>query len=437
MTLCQYIGNPVDTLSGARILQAWARTTRESAAGLWRDRRRSSPAAARGSAGRWAARSPPLERAWCWSRVTSSRSRRRSRRFARRAARRTPSSPTSPTRTRPPPSPGQAAALVGPIALLINNASTLGPLPLRLLLDTDCEDLERALAVNLVGAFRLTKVLAGPMVLRGAGTIVNVTSDAATEPYERWGAYGASKAALEQLGRVWAAELAGTGVRLFTVDPGEMDTRMHADAIPDANRAELSDPRASPNGSSRSSRAATPRAARGSRSASDPRERAPPRRRFDEARAHLPRAARRRPPPGDRPRGPRGCGAARDAHARAARAAGARRSAGRQRRRHPPRFAARDRRGRASGRGAPDRRARRLARGGGRDVSAPLLAFALLFSALRGGAVRRRRLAHAHRRPSAPAGARRGRAPPLRCAPRDGGTPRDAVAAIGGAALRG
>ena len=50
------------------------------------------------------------------------------------------------------------------------------------------------------------------------------------------------KAALEQLGRVWAAELAGTGVRLYTVDPGEMDTRMHADAIPDANRAELSDP---------------------------------------------------------------------------------------------------------------------------------------------------------------------------------------------------
>jgi NAD(P)-dependent dehydrogenase (short-subunit alcohol dehydrogenase family) len=137
---------------------------------------------------------------------------------------------------------GQAAALVGAVDLLVNNASTLGPVPLRLLLDTDCEDLERALAVNLVGAFRLTKAIAGPMVLRGAGTIVNITSDAATESYERWGAYGASKAALEQLGRVWAAELAGTGVRLYTVDPGEMDTRMHADAIPDADGAELSDP---------------------------------------------------------------------------------------------------------------------------------------------------------------------------------------------------
>jgi len=137
---------------------------------------------------------------------------------------------------------GQAAALVGPLDVLINNASTLGPVPLRLLLDTDCEDVERALAVNVVGPFRLTKAVAGSMVLRGSGVIVNITSDAAGEPYERWGAYGASKAALEQLGRIWAAELGQTGVRLFTVDPGEMDTRMHADAIPDADRAALADP---------------------------------------------------------------------------------------------------------------------------------------------------------------------------------------------------
>jgi NAD(P)-dependent dehydrogenase (short-subunit alcohol dehydrogenase family) len=80
------------------------------------------------------------------------------------------------------------------------------------------------------------------MVLQGGGTIINVTSDAATDAYERWGAYGASKAALEQLGRVWAAELAGTGVRVVNVDPGEMDTRMHADAMPDADRAQLADP---------------------------------------------------------------------------------------------------------------------------------------------------------------------------------------------------
>jgi NAD(P)-dependent dehydrogenase (short-subunit alcohol dehydrogenase family) len=139
---------------------------------------------------------------------------------------------------------GQAAALVGPLDILVNNAGTLGPVPLRLLLDTDCEDLERALAVNVVGPFRLSKAVAGSMVLRGQGVIVNVSSDAASEPYERWGAYGASKAALEQLGRVWAAELAGTGVRLYTVDPGEMNTRMHAEAVPDADPATLADPAA-------------------------------------------------------------------------------------------------------------------------------------------------------------------------------------------------
>jgi NAD(P)-dependent dehydrogenase (short-subunit alcohol dehydrogenase family) len=139
---------------------------------------------------------------------------------------------------------GQAAALVEPgsVDVLVNNASTLGPVPLRLLLDTDCEDLERALAVNLVGPFRLTKALAGSMVLRGRGLVVNVTSDAAVEPYQRWGAYGASKAALDHLGRIWAAELAGTGVRLFTVDPGEMNTRMHAEAMPEADPSQLADP---------------------------------------------------------------------------------------------------------------------------------------------------------------------------------------------------
>lgn len=137
---------------------------------------------------------------------------------------------------------GQAAALVGPIELLINNASSLGPVPLRLLLDTDCEDLSRALEVNLLAPFRLTKAVAGSMVLRGRGTIVNISSDASVEAYPRWGAYGASKAALDHLGRIWAAELEGTGVGVLTIDPGEMNTRMHADAIPDADPAALADP---------------------------------------------------------------------------------------------------------------------------------------------------------------------------------------------------
>jgi NAD(P)-dependent dehydrogenase (short-subunit alcohol dehydrogenase family) len=137
---------------------------------------------------------------------------------------------------------GSAAALVGPIDIAILNASTLGPLPMPLLLDTECEDLERVLAVNLVGPFRLAKVLAGSMVVRGQGTVIAVSSDAAIDAYPRWGAYSVSKAALDHLTRIWARELEGTAVRFLSVDPGEMDTRMHADALPDADRATLADP---------------------------------------------------------------------------------------------------------------------------------------------------------------------------------------------------
>ena len=137
---------------------------------------------------------------------------------------------------------GQAQGLVGEIAIAIHNASTLGPTPLRLLLDTECEDLAQVFETNLIGPFRLTKVLAGAMAIRGAGVIVHVSSDAAIEPYPRWGAYGASKAAQDQLSRILAAELEGTGVRVLAVDPGEMDTVMHAEAVPDADRAALQRP---------------------------------------------------------------------------------------------------------------------------------------------------------------------------------------------------
>jgi NAD(P)-dependent dehydrogenase (short-subunit alcohol dehydrogenase family) len=137
---------------------------------------------------------------------------------------------------------GQAAAQVGPIDLAIHNASALGPTPLRLLLDTDCEDLAAVLETNLIGPFRLSKILAGSMVLRGRGVIVQISSDAAVEAYPRWGAYSVAKAGLDHLGRVWAAELDGTGVRIFNVDPGEMDTVMHRDAMPDADPATLARP---------------------------------------------------------------------------------------------------------------------------------------------------------------------------------------------------
>lgn len=137
---------------------------------------------------------------------------------------------------------GQAGAVVGEIDIAIHNASTLGPTPLRLLLDTECEDLAAVLETNLVGPFRLTKVLAGAMAIRGHGTIVHVSSDAAVEPYPRWGAYGVSKAAQDHLARILAAELDGTGVRILAVDPGEMDTVMHAAAVPDADRTTLQRP---------------------------------------------------------------------------------------------------------------------------------------------------------------------------------------------------
>src|SRR5258706_6277248 len=140
------------------------------------------------------------------------------------------------------PLAGAAAALVGPIDLLIHNASALGPTPLRLLLDTECEDLSSVLETNLVGPFRLSKAIGGSMALRKTGTILHVSSDASVNAYARWGAYSVSKAALDQLSRLWAVELAERGVRVLSVDPGEMATQLHRDALPDADPATLASP---------------------------------------------------------------------------------------------------------------------------------------------------------------------------------------------------
>lgn len=139
---------------------------------------------------------------------------------------------------------GQAAAVLGHVDVLIHNASTLGPVPLRPLLDTDCESLAEVLETNVVGPFRLTKAIVGPMVLRRRGTVLFISSDAAVEGYPTWGSYGASKAAADQLARVLAAELKDAGVRVFSADPGEMDTQMHRDAIPDADPSTLARPQA-------------------------------------------------------------------------------------------------------------------------------------------------------------------------------------------------
>jgi NAD(P)-dependent dehydrogenase (short-subunit alcohol dehydrogenase family) len=140
---------------------------------------------------------------------------------------------------------GAAAELVGPIDVLVHNASTLGPLPMPFLLDTACEDFTAVLETNVTGPLRIDKIVGGSMALRKTGVIVHISSDAAVSGYPRWGAYGVSKAALDQLARVLGAELGEHGVRVFSVDPGEMDTQMHADAMPELDaraRAALARP---------------------------------------------------------------------------------------------------------------------------------------------------------------------------------------------------
>ncbi len=135
---------------------------------------------------------------------------------------------------------------LGGLDVLINNASSLGPTPLALLGDTECEDFERALTTNVLGPFRLTKALLGALAAsarEGRGSVVlNISSDAAVNAYPQWGAYGASKAALGQMSRVWDEELAGEGVRFLSLDPGDMDTPLHALAVPDADPATLKRP---------------------------------------------------------------------------------------------------------------------------------------------------------------------------------------------------
>jgi NAD(P)-dependent dehydrogenase (short-subunit alcohol dehydrogenase family) len=140
----------------------------------------------------------------------------------------------------------QITGNLGGLDVLVNNASSLGRVPLALLADTECEQLERALATNLMGPFRLTRALLGALsasARQGRGAVIlNITSDAAINPYPQWGAYGASKAALLHLSRIWDAELAGEGVRVLALDPGDMDTALHAIALPDSDPASLKRP---------------------------------------------------------------------------------------------------------------------------------------------------------------------------------------------------
>ena len=140
----------------------------------------------------------------------------------------------------------QVTGNLGGVDVLINNASSLGPAPLALLGDTECEDFEVALATNVLGPFRLTKALLGSLTASaretGVSVVVNISSDAAIHAYPEWGAYGASKAALHHMSRIWDQELVTEGVRVLSIDPGDMDTPLHAVAVPDVDPATLKRP---------------------------------------------------------------------------------------------------------------------------------------------------------------------------------------------------
>ena len=122
--------------------------------------------------------------------------------------------------------------------LLVNNASVLGPSPQPGLADYPVHVLEQVYRVNVVAPLALAQ-LAIPRLPEG-GRIINVTSDAAVEPYPGWGGYGSSKAALEQLTAILAAE--HPGLRIYAVDPGDMRTRMHQDAFPGEDISDRPEP---------------------------------------------------------------------------------------------------------------------------------------------------------------------------------------------------
>jgi NAD(P)-dependent dehydrogenase (short-subunit alcohol dehydrogenase family) len=136
-----------------------------------------------------------------------------------------------------------AARELGRLDLLVNNASTLGEAPIPRIDQLSKETFDRLFDVNVFAPIHLMQHAMRLMLRSGeAATIVSVSSDAAVNAYPTWGGYGASKAALEHVSRVLAAELEGTSVRVLVADPGDMNTQMHRDAIPDADPASLRDP---------------------------------------------------------------------------------------------------------------------------------------------------------------------------------------------------
>ncbi len=123
----------------------------------------------------------------------------------------------------------ETAVEMGDFSLLVNNASMLGPSPQPALADYPTQVFEEVLAANLVAPLRLIQ-LSLPHLRQVRGTLVNITSDAAVEAYEGWGGYGSSKAGLEQLSGILAAE--EPEVTVYWFDPGDMQTKMHQEAFP-------------------------------------------------------------------------------------------------------------------------------------------------------------------------------------------------------------
>jgi NAD(P)-dependent dehydrogenase (short-subunit alcohol dehydrogenase family) len=131
----------------------------------------------------------------------------------------------------------------GRIDLIVNNASTIGRSPLPALDALSPATFERIFTTNVYAPLHLIQHSLPVMRRGGGGTIVNVSSDAAVEPYPGWGGYGSAKAALEHLSRVLAVELEGSGIGVIVADPGDMDTELHRLAVPDADPSQLADPR--------------------------------------------------------------------------------------------------------------------------------------------------------------------------------------------------
>jgi NAD(P)-dependent dehydrogenase (short-subunit alcohol dehydrogenase family) len=121
-----------------------------------------------------------------------------------------------------------AAHEAGGVDALVNNASILGPSPQPDLLDYPLDVLEEVYNANVISPLALIQTVKAE--LKEGARIINVTSDAAVEPYEGWGGYGSSKAAFEQLSNILAAE--NPGLRVYRVDPGDMRTQMHQEAFP-------------------------------------------------------------------------------------------------------------------------------------------------------------------------------------------------------------